>query len=81
MIFESKINLKNKNKDELISLLNDSLKIIKNQSNTINKMAQYISTLDIEEDICVNIEKNKTECDQMAYGECEECIIKYFENL
>lgn len=80
MIFESKINLKNKNKDELISLLNDSLKIIKKQSDTINKMAQYIATLDIEEDICVKVGKENG-CDQMAYGECEECIIKYFENL
>ena len=80
MVFESKINLKNKNKDELISLLNDSIKIIKKQSDTIDKMAQYIATLDIEEDICVKAGKENG-CDQMAYGECEECIIKYFENL
>lgn len=72
-------NLENKNKDELISMLNDSLKIINKQSNTINKMAVYIATLDIEEDIC---EKTKNEhCDKMNFGECEDCIIKYFENL
>ena len=35
-------------------MLNDSLKIINKQSNTINKMAGYIATLDIEEDIILS---------------------------
>ena len=46
----------------------------------IDEMATYIATLDIEEDICVKVGKENG-CDKMAYGECEECIIKYFENL
>lgn len=41
------------------------------------EMAKFICTLDIEEDICTHTGR-LGECDNMAYGECEECIIKYF---
>ena len=43
----------------------------------IDLMAEYIATLDIEEDICANIENDN--CDKMAFGECENCIKQYFE--
>lgn len=45
----------------------------------IDLMAEYIATLDIEEDICANIENDN--CDKMALGECEECIKQYFAEL
>lgn len=37
MIVETSVNLKNKNKDELIALLNDSLKVIQTQQEEIEK--------------------------------------------
>ena len=43
----------------------------------IDLMAEYIATLDIEEDICKNIKKDN--CDKMNFGECEHCIKQYFE--
>lgn len=45
----------------------------------INLMAEYIATLDIEEDICKNIKNDN--CDKMNFGECEYCIKQYFEKL
>lgn len=44
----------------------------------IDLMAEYIASLDIEEDICANIENNN--CDKMALGEYENCIKQYFAN-
>ncbi len=43
----------------------------------IDLMADYIATLDIEEDICANV-KNEN-CDKMNFGECENCIKQYFK--
>ena len=45
----------------------------------INLMAEYIATLDIEEDICKNIKNDN--CDKMNFGECEYCIKQYFEKI
>ena len=45
----------------------------------IDLMAEYIATLDIEEDICVKTGKDLNECNSMAFGECEDCIKQYFE--
>lgn len=42
----------------------------------IDLMAEFIATLDIEEDICANIENDN--CNKMAFGECENCIKQYF---
>ena len=44
----------------------------------IEAMAGYIAMGDIEEDICQNIKNDN--CDKMSFGECESCIIQYFEN-
>ena len=43
----------------------------------INKMAVYIATLDIDEDICSKTQNKH--CDKMSLGECEACIKQYFE--
>ena len=58
--------------------LNDMSKI-KNYKKQIELMAEYIATLDIEEDICANVKNNN--CDKMSFGECEDCIKQYFEKL
>ena len=51
--------------------------IINKQNKQIDLMAEYIATLDIEEDICANVENDN--CDKMNFGECEDCIKKFFE--
>ena len=65
------------NRTNTLELLDQDQKI-KKQEKIIELMARYIAGLDIEEDICCRTEKYG-ECDQMAYGECEECIKAYFE--
>ena len=46
----------------------------------IDFMAEYIASLDIEEDICVKTGKDLNKCDSMALGECENCIKQYFKS-
>lgn len=46
---------------------------------TMYKMASFIASQDIECDICEKT-GNLDTCDSMAYGECENCIIKYFKH-
>lgn len=55
--------------DNIVNLFYEKDKII-------DLMAEFIATLDIEEDICANIENDN--CDKMAFGECENCIKQYF---
>ena len=52
---------------------------LKQKDKQIDLMAEYIATLDIEEDMCANIENDN--CDKMALGECEDCIKQYFAGL
>ena len=52
---------------------------LKQKDKQIDLMAEYIATLDIEEDMCANIENDN--CDKMAFGECEDCIKQYFAEL
>ena len=49
---------------------------IQKKDKQIDLMAEYIATLDIEEDVCANIENDN--CDKMALEECEDCIKQYF---
>ena len=48
MIVETSVNLKNKNKDELIALLNDSLKVIQTQQAEIEKKDKMIDKIQKE---------------------------------
>ena len=64
--------------ETVVNLLQTQQAEIEKKDKIIDEMATYIATLDIEEDICVKVGKENG-CDQMAYGECEECIKKYFE--
>ena len=43
----------------------------------IEAMAGYIAMGDIEESICQDVKNDN--CDKMSLGECERCIIQYFE--
>ena len=55
------------------------LNLIEKQQNTMYKMASFLASQDIECDICEKTGR-LDECDSMAYGECENCIINYFKN-
>lgn len=57
--------------------LNDIFKI-KNYEKQIDLMAEYISNLDIDEDICK--EQADNNCDDInREAECKDCIKQYFE--
>ena len=50
---------------------------IEEKEKIIEAMAGYIAMGDIEEDICQHVKNDN--CDKMNFGECESCIIQYFE--
>lgn len=52
--------------------------MLQKQNRVINAMCEYIASLDNEETICCNT-KRYGNCDQMNFGECEQCIREYFE--
>ena len=56
----------------------ESDKEIKNK--IIDRMAEYINKLDIDEDICTKNIINPELCNEQ-YSNCKECIKQYFENL
>lgn len=64
-------------KDNRIKEL-ESDKEIKNK--IIDRMAEYINKLDIDEDICTKNIINPELCNEQ-YSNCKECIKQYFENL
>ena len=56
------------------------VKELEKKDKQIDLMAEYIVSLDIEEDICVKTGR-LNECDSIALGECENCIKQYFKEL
>ena len=62
--------------ETVLSLIKEQQEKMKNKDKQIDLMAEFIANLDIEEDICANIENDN--CDKMAFGECENCIKQYF---
>lgn len=58
-------------------MIDNNFTEIKQKDKIIDLMADYIATLDIEEDICANVKNDN--CDKMNFGECEDCIKQYFE--
>lgn len=56
----------------------ESDKEIKNK--IIDRMAEYINKLYIDEDICTKNIINPELCNEQ-YSNCKECIKQYFENL
>ena len=59
--------------------ISNNLIELKQKDRQIDLMAEYIATLDIEEDIC-----NKTEnqdCDKLDFEVCEDCIRQYYKRL
>ena len=66
--------------ETVLSMLQEQQEENKKKDKIIDLMAEYIASLDIEEDICVKTGKDLSECDSMALGGCENCIKQYFEN-
>lgn len=69
------LNLLEKQDNRIKELESD--KEIKNK--IIDRMAEYINKLDIDEDICTKNIINPELCNEQ-YSNCKECIKQYFEN-
>lgn len=54
------------------------VKELDKKDETIDLMAEYISNLDIDEDICMKNIANTELCNE-KYSNCKECIKQYFE--
>ena len=73
------INTKNSNAIEtVLNLLEKKDEEIENKDKIINLMSEYISSLDIDEDICMKNTVNTELCNE-EYSNCKECIKQYFE--
>lgn len=66
--------------ETVLSMLQEQQEENKKKDKIIDLMAEYIASLDIEEDICVKTGKDLNKCDSMALGECENCIKQYFKS-
>ena len=78
--FTSSMKESAKSKDDL-EMLNKGWQIeLEKKNKQIDLMAEYIVSLDIEEDICVKTGR-LNECDSIALGECENCIKQYFKEI
>lgn len=62
------------NKDDVDFLLN----LIQKQSEIIDKMAEYIKDLDLDESICIENTINPQLCNEQL-SNCKECIKEYFK--
>ena len=51
--------------------------LIEKQDKIIDLMAEYITSLDIDEDICMKNISNTDLCNE-EYSMCKECVIEYF---
>ena len=63
---------------EIINERNNLLVKVNRLESQIDLMAEYIATLDIDEDICMNNKINSEWCNE-DYTNCKECIKQYFE--
>ena len=65
-------------KHRLCKEVNQMFAEVEKQDKIIDLMAEYIATLDIDEDICMNNKINSEWCNE-DYTNCKECIKQYFE--
>ena len=93
MIYETKINLKNRNKEELIDLLNETLEITKKQQLELaekdlelekkDKIISEMSNAMAKNYCCIANVVEEEICDKKCIGNndwhCETCIKQYFE--
>lgn len=62
----------------LLNLITKLQKENEEKDKQIDLMAEYISKIDIEEDICINNKTNPDWCNE-DYKNCKNCIKQYFE--
>lgn len=82
MIYECRVNLKNKRKDDLIMYLEEALQTIQKQDTEINKLNNVIDRMveEYEYNARINVkyfcdeEMRKDKCIQ----DCKSCIKEYF---
>lgn len=78
-----------KEKDKEIETLKRDFKIVNQECSRLERkeakkekqtdlMAEYISKIDIEEDICIKNKTNPDWCNE-DYTNCKDCIKQYFE--
>lgn len=79
------LNEKQKEMNKLINIVSSykgmfkkQQKEMKKKDNTIDLMAEYISKIDIEEDVCMKNKTNPDWCNE-DYTKCKDCIKQYFE--
>ena len=65
-------------RNDLLVKVQELQKENKEKDKQIDLMAEYIATLDIDEDICMNNKINSEWCNE-DYTNCKECIEQYFE--
>ena len=63
---------------EIADERNNLLVKVNRLESQIDLMAEYIATLDIDEDICMNNKINSEWCNE-DYTNCKKCIKQYFE--
>lgn len=73
MIIETKINLKNKTKEELIDLINESLEIINKQNTDKQKLVEILNKYEHVEANEDSAMKLYIELKQILKGENDEC--------
>ena len=80
-----------KEKDKEIKTLKRDFKIVDQECSRLERkeakkekqtdlMAEYISKIDIEEDICIKNKTNPDWCNE-DYTNCKDCIKQYFKEL
>lgn len=86
MIYETRINLRNKTKEELIMFVNEGLETIKKyqaelekKDKVINEMAIYLADIDFDE-CCAEIPEPCLCCSWEDYEPHINCIKRYFTN-
>ena len=67
------------NRKNICELLKQDL-ILREKDKQIDLMADYISKIDIEEDICMKNKTNPDWCNE-DYTNCKDCIKSHFEKL
>ena len=79
------LNEKQKEMNKLINIVSSYKGMFKKQQKEMKKkdkqidlMAEYISKIDIEEDVCMKNKTNPDWCNE-DYTKCKDCIKQYFE--
>ena len=65
-----------KENKQLIHKIKTYRGMVKKQGRAISKMAEYMTTLNIDKEVCRNIQC--TDGTKRIYKTCKECVVEYF---